>query len=55
MLITDKIDNANEYLLFDTIKIEVINEYYDLTLGLNVLTAQIEIDENVYFRCNFVA
>lgn len=55
VLITDKIDNANEYLLFDTVKIEVINEYYDLTLGLNVLTAQIKIDENVYFRCNFVA
>lgn len=55
VLITDKIDNVNEYLLFNTVKIEVVNEYYDLTLGLNVLTAQIEIDENVYFRCNFVA
>lgn len=55
VLITDKIDNVNEYLLFNTVKLEIVNEYYDITLGLNVLTAQIEIEENVYFRCNFVA
>ena len=55
MLITNRIDNSNNYLLFNSVKLEIVNEYYDITLGLNVLTAQIEIEENVYFRCNFVA
>ncbi len=55
ILITEKIENQNNYILFDSVTIEVVNEYYDLTLKTNVITAQIEIEENVYFKCNFVA
>ena len=55
ILLSEKIEDSNCYFILDVVKIEILCEYYDLTLDLNILTAQIEIEENVFFRCDFVA
>ena len=53
LLLTEKMSDESTYLLYDTCYIEVVNEYHDLTLNMNVLNIEIEIDENSKFICTF--
>lgn len=55
IIITDKSSEANEYSILNSIKFNIVNEYYDLTLSRNILNIEIEIDENTTFKCNFFA
>lgn len=55
IIITDKSSEANEYSILNSIKFNIVNEYYDLTQNKNILNIEIQIDENTTFKCNFFA
>lgn len=55
IIITNKTSDANEYSILNSIKFNITNEYYDLTLNRNILNIEIQIDENTTFKCSFFA
>ncbi len=54
-IITEKATDSNLYTLFETLKINIVNEYYDITSNTKILTITIDIDGNTYFECKFEA
>lgn len=51
-IVTEKTAEST-YLLYDSCNITVVNEAYDLTLGLKILNIEIQIDETSKFVCMF--
>ena len=51
VILTKNLGNA--YSIYDTFIVEIVDEYFDLSFGYNIITIKIEIDSNTFFTCNF--
>ena len=55
LVLTEKAENSTNYLVYNSLYLNIVNENYDFETGLKTLNIQIQIDENTMFTCEFVS